>query len=138
LFCLRFNACVDDCCFHGSIVSHSQHRCKMFFQAQWEWPSFLWMTPNLHFSSLTSQLPSLWSSTRPKSRGGPLHSPPRTKDCCLLAHKHHRPLPKTVLSRLNAFTVSMTCYHCTSLPLLPMHQVSCYQKTCKAGSQARS
>jgi hypothetical protein len=31
LLCLRFNACVDDCCFHGAIVSHSQHRCKMFF-----------------------------------------------------------------------------------------------------------
>jgi len=31
LFCLRFNACVDDCCFHGVIVSHSQHRYKMFF-----------------------------------------------------------------------------------------------------------
>jgi len=30
LFCLRFNAWVDDCCFHGAIASHSQHRCKMF------------------------------------------------------------------------------------------------------------
>ena len=31
LFCVRFNARVDDCSFHGPIVSHSQHRCKMFF-----------------------------------------------------------------------------------------------------------
>jgi len=43
----------------------------------------------------------------------------------------------TVLSGLNAFTVSMTCYHCTSLPLLPTHQASCYQNACKAGFQAR-
>jgi hypothetical protein len=31
--------------------------------------------------------------------------------------------PMTVLSGLNAFTVSITWYHCTSLPLLPTHQV---------------
>jgi len=31
LLCVRLNACMDDCSFHGPIVSHSQHRCKMFF-----------------------------------------------------------------------------------------------------------
>ena len=31
--------------------------------------------------------------------------------------------PITVLSGLNAFTVSITWYHCPSLPLLPTHQV---------------
>jgi len=36
-----------------------------------------------------------------------------------------------------AAMVSMTCYHCTSLPFLPTQQASCYQNTCKAGFQAR-
>jgi hypothetical protein len=45
----------------------------------------------------------------------------------------HKSRPDTV----SFCTVSITCYHCTSLPLLPTHQASCYQNTCKAGFQAR-
>ncbi len=31
LLCLRFNAGMYNCSFHNFSVSHSQHRCKMFF-----------------------------------------------------------------------------------------------------------
>ena len=44
---------------------------------------------------------------------------------------------KAVFSGLNAFTVSITCYHCTSPPLVPTHQVPYYQRTCNAPLQAR-
>ena len=51
-----------------------------------------------------------------------LRSPTRADDCCLLALRHHRPSPTLGFSGLSAFTVSFTCYHCTSSPFVPTHR----------------
>ena len=43
-----------------------------------------------------------------------LRSPWRPDDCCLPALRYRRPVPTLCFSGLTSFTVSSTCYHCTS------------------------
>ena len=42
-----------------------------------------------------------------------------------------------VISGLNSFRVSLTCYLCASLPFVPTHQAFRYRNACKAQYQAR-
>jgi hypothetical protein len=70
-------------------------------------------------------------------RGVAAHSPWCRQRCCLLAHLNHRPLPTSVFSELYAFKVSITCYPCTSPPLLTTHQSVRYRSNCKSRFQVR-
>ncbi len=56
---------------------------------------------------------------------------------CLRVIRNPRPTPTPDFSGLNPFTVSFTCYQCTSPPFAPTHQSRSHQLTCKAPYQAR-